>query len=575
MNIPQTDILLELDDLRIVVEKNKQEVTLVDGLSFLLKKGEILGIVGESGSGKSITTLALMQLLAPALDVKSGVAKYNGRNLLNLTEKEIRPIRGKEIAMIFQEPMSSMNPSMTCGSQIEEMIFIHEKVSKEEAKTRTLELLDLVKLPDVRRAYAAYPHELSGGQLQRIMIAMAMACKPQLLIADECTTALDVTVQQEIVALLKLFNQKFGTSILFISHDLGVIADIADRVLVMKQGKLIELDSVHNIFQSSKDPYTKQLINSRPPLDIQLSKLPDPRFFEKDNFDFQAFIEEHTLDEKALENSFRGFESESVCFEVKSLSKTYTTKTNFWGKPTAFVHAVKDVSFQIREGETIGLVGESGCGKSTLSKAMMRLIEADSGDALYKGKSLYGMSTAELRNIRKEIQYIFQDPYSSLNPRKTIGQAILEPMEVHRIGNSKKERKDRVIDLLEKVGLKSEYFNRYPHEFSGGQRQRICIARALGLEPRFIVCDEIVSALDVSVQAQVLNLLKDLKKEFKLSLLFVTHDMAVVKFISDRILVMKQGQIVEEGIATNIYHNPQHPYTQTLIDAIPGKSLRS
>lgn len=566
------EALLQVKNLSISLQgKGDNSTILVNSISFDLHKGEILGLVGESGSGKSLSSLAILRLLADKLHISAGEVIFDGQVLSNASEKELMKVRGRQISMIFQEPMSSLNPLMRCGAQVDEMMLTHEKVSSAQAKERTIQLFDQVQLPDPERAYRAYPHQLSGGQLQRIMIAMALACEPAILIADECTTALDVTVQKEIILLLKSLNEKLGIAVLFISHDLGVIAEIADNLLVMRNGELVEYGRVADIFENAKHPYTKQLIASKPPLDINLAKLPLPIYFAEGDKTAQDFYKENRMSTSEIATRQHLIMNSEVILNVKDLVKFYPQKKNFWGKATAFVKAVDHVSFDVRKGETLGLVGESGCGKSTLSKTLLRLIEPDSGQVFFKGESLFDLNSSAMRKKRKEIQYIFQDPYSSLNPRLTIGFAIQEPMAVHKILASKAQRKDRTVELLELVGLKADHYKRYPHQFSGGQRQRICIARALSMNPDFLVCDEIVSALDVSVQAQVLNLLLDLREKLDLSMLFVSHDLAIVKFISDRLLVMKDGKVVESGWANEIYSDPQNDYTKKLLSAIPGK----
>lgn len=545
---------------------------LVKNISFQIEKGEILGLVGESGSGKSLSSLAILGLLSENLFISGGSIHFKDQALHELSDKQLQKVRGKQISMIFQEPMSSLNPLMRCGYQVDEMMLTHEKINSREAKNRTLDLFRKVMLPDPERAYSAYPHELSGGQLQRIMIAMSLACEPDLLIADECTTALDVTVQKEIIDLLKKLNKEIGIAILFISHDLGVIADIADKLMVMRHGEIVESGNVKDIFERPNHAYTKQLVASKPPLDIPLAKLPQPHFFDSSALSASDFYKSNILSKEDISERKAKILASTKILEVKDLVKFYPQKVNFWGKATAYLHAVDHLSFDVRKGETLGLVGESGCGKSTLAKTLLKLIEPDAGDVIFKGSSLYGLRPKDLRKKRKEIQYIFQDPYSSLNPRLSIGYAIHEPMTVHGILDNKKQRKERVVELLELVGLEADHYGRYPHQFSGGQRQRICIARALSMNPDFLVCDEIVSALDVSVQAQVLNLLLDLRDKLNLSMLFVSHDLAIVKFISDRLLVMKSGKFVEQGWADEIYSNPQHEYTKTLLSAIPGQS---
>ncbi len=556
------------------MEKQK----LVKDISFDLNRGEILGLVGESGSGKSLTCLSIPALLGEKLKVVNGEINYNSTNLLSLKESEIRKYRGSEIAMVFQEPMSSFNPVMKCGAQVDEMISLHKNISKTEVKNLTKSLFERVQLKDFDRAYNSYPHELSGGQLQRIMIAMAISCEPNLLIADECTTALDVTVQKEILYLLKELNEKLNISIIFISHDLAVIKEIADKVVVMKEGIIIEKGTVNDIFNKPKEPYTQILLASTPPDNISLKSLPKPEmFYENDTFSenkVTEFYKENRLTPKEIQDRKEFLQNAPVILTAKGINKQFITSKNFWGKPIKAIQAVDDISFELRESETLGIVGESGSGKSTLSKAILRLINADSGEVEFLGKRIDLLNQRDLRAIRKDIQYIFQDPYSSLNPRLSIGYAIQEPMKIHNIRSTQKERKEFTYELLEKVGLEKSHYNRYPHEFSGGQRQRICIARALAMEPKLIVCDEIVSALDVSVQAQVLNLLVDLRNEFNLSLIFVTHDLSIVRFLCERTLVMRKGKIEEKGWTDELFNDPKSKYTRTLLDSIPGKTAK-
>lgn len=575
--------LLQVKNLTIsLILKNHENKKLVKGINFEIQKGEILGLVGESGSGKSLTSLALLKLLPNKIEITDGEIIFgeSQKNILTLSESEIRKVRGRKIAMVFQEPMSSLNPLMKCGSQVDEMLKIHSDLSKAEIGSKTKSLFDKVKLPNPERIYNAYPHELSGGQLQRVMIAMALSCSPDLLIADECTTALDVTVQKEVLLLLKDINDELGISILFISHDLEVIAEIADRVMVMKLGEMVEVGQTKSIFNEPKHPYTQQLISSKPPTDIKLEYLPKPdlflQAFSSENFKKVAedFILKYRITKEDLESRKLKISEADPILQIKELNKSYTTKKNFWGKPTAFIKAVNNVSFDLKYGEILGLVGESGCGKSTLSKSICRLIEPDSGEIIFEENNILSVPPNKLRKLRKEIQYIFQDPYSSLNPRHTIGYAIQEPMKVHSILKNAQERKEKTLELLEIVGLSKEHYSRYPHEFSGGQRQRICIARSLSLSPKLLICDEIVSALDVSVQAQVLNLLINLRKKFNLSMVFVSHDLSIVKFISDRMLVMNKGEIIESGWSDELFDNPQNEYTKTLFEAIPGKGLK-
>ncbi|WP_010253224.1 ABC transporter ATP-binding protein [Myroides injenensis] len=555
--------LLEVDNLTIAVLKDKDSVSIVRDCSFSISKNEILGVVGESGSGKSITALALMGLLSPKVfTITKGSISFNGRNLLSLKEKEFRAIRGKEIAMIFQEPMSALNPTITCGKQVAEILEAHfPKMTSYEVKTEVLNLFSKVKLPNPLELYSKYPHEISGGQKQRVMIAMAIACKPLLLIADEPTTALDVTVQKDIIQLLKEIQQDTGMSILFISHDLGLVSSISDYVLVMYKGDIVEKGRSIDVFESPKEQYTRALIASRPSMDIRLKRLPTI-----DNFINHSVLNEEVTAEQRKEYHQKIYAS-SPLLEVKHVSKDYITKGSLFKK--GFFRALDDVSFAVYEGETLGLVGESGCGKSTLGNAILQLDKATAGQIFYRGIDITLLNSKELRLLRKEIQIIFQDPYSSLNPKITVGEAIIEPMKVHRVGQNNKERKKKVLELLHRVGLGEEAFNKYPHEFSGGQRQRIGIARSIAMQPKLIVCDESVSALDISVQAQVLNLLNELKEDYKFTYIFISHDLAVVKYMSDNIIVMNKGKIEELAEADLLYEAPQKEYTKKLIQAIP------
>ena len=471
-------------------------------------------------------------------------------------------MRGNDIAMIFQEPMSSLNPSLKCGYQVEEILTEHTSLSKKEIKAKVLSLFEKVKLPNPARLYNRYPHEISGGQKQRVMIAMAIACKPKLLIADEPTTALDVTVQKEIILLLKELQQETKMSILFISHDLSLVSEIANRVLVMYRGEIVEQGSVVNIFDNPRHTYTKALISSRPSLDVRLKRLPTIKDFLEDSVD----KEEVTPQQR--QHRHESLYGQTPLLEVFNVEKEYISSAGIFGKDVKF-KAVDNVSFKIYEGETLGLVGESGCGKSTLGNAILQLDKATAGTILYRGVDLSQLSPNDIRALRKEIQIIFQDPYSSLNPRMTVGKAIMEPMQVHKLYKNDKERRGKAIEILHRVGLGEEHFNRYPHEFSGGQRQRIGIARTIALQPKLIVCDESVSALDISVQAQVLNLLNELKENFGFTYIFISHDLAVVKYMSDQVIVMNKGKIEEMNEADSLYAHPQKPYTRKLIEAIP------
>lgn len=576
-------LLLEVKNLVTEFKTDDGIVYAVNDISFDLYRGETIGIVGESGSGKSVTSLSIMRLIPnPPGRISAGQIIYHttdGRqiDLVKLSEKEMQGFRGNEISMIFQEPMTSLNPVFTCGDQVGEAIILHQKIGKKAAEKMTLELFERVKLPDPMRVLKAYPHQLSGGQKQRVMIAMAMSCKPGILIADEPTTALDVTVQKTILQLMNDLKKEIDSSVIFITHDLGVIAEIADRVLVMYKGKIVEQGPVLQIFESPKHPYTKGLLACRPPLDKRLRVLPTVVDFMKEEngqiIELQNSVEEAIKNVIVTKEDTKRRQEELVTrkkiLELKNVKTYFPTKRDFFGNTTQWVKAVDDISFDVYEGETMGLVGESGCGKTTLGRTILKLAPITSGEVIYNGKSLLDMDNASLLEIRKEMQIIFQDPYSSLNPRMTVGNAIMEPMMVHGIYGNDKERKEKTIELLEKVNLKAEQFMRYPHEFSGGQRQRICIARALALNPKFIICDESVSALDVSVQAQVLNLLIQLRSEFKFTYIFISHDLSVVKFMSDRMVVMNKGKIEEMGYADEIYNNPQNEYTKNLIAAIP------
>lgn len=544
------DNILEVSNLSVAFDGH----TVVEGVNFTLQRGTTLGIVGESGSGKSVSTLALMGLLPKNASV-SGSAILNGKELLTLDEEGFRGIRGKRISMIFQEPMTSLNPVQKCGAQVVEMLRQHEEVGDKEARERVIELFREVLLPRPEKIFESYPHEISGGQKQRVMIAMALINKPDILIADEPTTALDVTVQKTILELLKDLQKKHGTSIIFITHDLGVIAQIADEIMVMYRGKVMEHGDAQSILHNPSEPYTKGLLACRPPLDSKPRRLPT----------VEAYLEGVKGDVQDDANvSSHALTPSQPLISVKDLDVTYTLKKSFFGKPLQTLKGVDGISFDIMEGETLGLVGESGCGKSTLGRAMLRLIEHSSGSISYRGRSLDTLSAKEMRALRPKLQIIFQDPYSSLNPRITIGDAITEPLRVH--GHAERSR---TLELMEQVGLKAEWYSRYPHELSGGQRQRVCIARALILQPELVVCDESVSALDVSVQAQVLNLLNDLKERYGFTYLFITHDLSVVHYMADRIMVMQKGKIVERGTPDDLFNNPQTDYTRTLIDAIP------
>ncbi|RZW56413.1 MAG: ABC transporter ATP-binding protein [Flavobacteriaceae bacterium] len=540
-----------------------KEKEVIHNINFELNTNEILGIVGESGSGKSVSSLAIMDLLPKKISkITSGEILFENANLLDVQASDIQKIRGNDIAMIFQEPMSSLNPSMTCGNQVVEILQCHTNMTRSEAKAETLKLFEEVKLPLPELTFNKYPHEISGGQKQRVMIAMAISCRPKILIADEPTTALDVTVQRDVIQLLKSLQTTNEMSIIFISHDLALVSEIADRVLVMYQGKIVEEGSSETIFKSPNHNYTKALIGSRPSLDIRLKVLPTISDFMAEKAQSEVISNEDRKTKHQI------LYQNPPLLEVIDLEKAYFSNIGLFKKAQGF-KAVNGISFKLYEGETLGLVGESGCGKSTLGNAILQLDKATSGTLIYKGRDITNLSPKDLKGLRKEIQIIFQDPYSSLNPRLTVGNTVMEPMIVHQLYNSKKERKEKVMELLERVGLEPEHFYRYPHEFSGGQRQRIGIARTIAVQPKLIICDESVSALDISVQAQVLNLLNELKEKFGFTYIFISHDLSVVKYMSDQLLVMKDGQTEEIGDADKIYEKPESSYTQKLIEAIP------
>ncbi|TRW22629.1 ABC transporter ATP-binding protein [Flavobacterium zepuense] len=557
--------LLHIDHVTISARKDGQWLSIVKNSDFVLNQNEILGIVGESGSGKSVTSLAIMGLLPKGiLAVTEGKITFEGRDISALPQKDLRSLRGNDVAMIFQEPMSSLNPSLQCGFQVEEILKEHTSLSSKKIKTKVLELFARVKLPNPDKIYNRYPHEISGGQKQRVMIAMAIACKPKILIADEPTTALDVTVQKEIILLLKELQQETKMSIIFISHDLSLVSEIANRVLVMYRGEIVEQGEAQVIFHNPQHTYTKALINSRPSLNVRLERLPTIQDFLRNT------VNSTEVTPQQREQKHKALYSQQPLLEVINVEKEYVSSAGLFGRNTTF-KAVDDVSFKIYEGETLGLVGESGCGKSTLGNAILQLDKATAGKILYRGTDLTKLSPKDIRTLRKEIQIIFQDPYSSLNPRITVGKAIMEPMQVHKLYKNDNERREKVIEILNRVGLGEEHYNRYPHEFSGGQRQRIGIARTIALQPKLIVCDESVSALDISVQAQVLNLLNELKENFGFTYIFISHDLAVVKYMSDQVLVMNKGKIEEMNEADALYEHPQKEYTKKLIAAIPGE----
>jgi peptide/nickel transport system ATP-binding protein len=585
--------ILEVRNLCVEFPAKGEVVQAVKDVAFTLALGETLGIVGESGSGKSVTSLAVIGLLPNAAQVSGEILFCNPRipntnpvNLLTLSDDKRRAYRGGLISMVFQEPLSSLNPVYTCGEQVVEAILLHQQVERKEAYRRAIALFDEVKLPNPRGMMKRYPHQLSGGQQQRVMIAMALSGNPAILIADEPTTALDVTIQATILQLLRELRDARGMSILFITHDMGVIAEIADRVVVMYRGNAVETAKVYDLFANPQHPYTQGLLNCRPRPNQRLKRLPTVADFMTVTTNAKGEIEIlpqiHSQAERnsllaevsssQVQERYQHLQQQQPLLSVRNLTKEFPVRTGVFGKKTGF-KAVDDVSFDVYPGETLGLVGESGCGKSTLSRCLLRLIEATSGEIIFDGDAVLELDARTLRRLRRYMQIVFQNPYGSLNARQSIGAAIMEPMQIHGLGGSQQERRQRAIDLLERVGLDASAMNRMPHEFSGGQRQRICIARTLACEPRFIICDESVSALDVSVQAQVLNLLKDLQQDFGLTYIFISHDLSVVKFVSDRIIVMNQGHIEEIGAADSIYNAPQRDYTRQLIQAIPDTKL--
>ena len=599
--------LLEIDDLATYFYTETGVVKAVDHITLKIEEGKTLGIVGESGSGKSVTSFSVMKLLAGAGKIVSGKISLLGRDMVRLPEPEMRQIRGKEISMIFQEPMTSLNPVFTVGYQVMEAILLHQNISKQEARKKTIDLFREVGIPDPEGRIDSYPHQMSGGQKQRVMIAMALSCNPRLLIADEPTTALDVTIQAQILDILRKLRDERGMSVLFITHDLGVIAEIADDVAVMFQGKVVEYGKVLDIFQSPKHPYTKGLLACKPRLDTKYKILPTVADFmetKEENGEIKV-IEKKVTPERLqeLETKGRGRllhplsvlkeighpweeeqhapdaktvkEQERPLLSVKDLKVYFPIRKGILLRTVGHVKAVDGISFDIYRGQTLGLVGESGCGKTTAGRAILRLIEPDGGRVVYEGTDLAQLNSGDMRRMRRKLQIIFQDPYGSMNPRITIESSLTEPMYIHKLGTSGQDRRDKAVALLEEVGMKPEHLRRYPHEFSGGQRQRICIARALAVEPEFIVCDESVSALDVSVQAQVLNLLKRLQEKRGLTYIFISHDLSVVKFMSDMMAVMNAGKIVEFGPSENIYAHPKEDYTRRLIDATPKDSIEN
>jgi len=559
--------LLEINNLSVEFPSASGTIRAVDGISFHLDKGETLGIVGESGSGKSVTALSIMRLLPGAGKITSGEILFQTtNNLLALPEPSLPAVRGAEIAMIFQEPMTSLNPVFRCGEQVAEAIRLHQKVSLENARSQTIKLFERVRLADPERIFDAFPHQISGGQKQRVMIAMAMSCQPKILIADEPTTALDVTVQKTILDLMGELKTETGLSMLFISHDLGVISEICDRVVVMFQGKIVEEGRVEKILEQPEHPYTKGLVACRPSLRRKWRRMPTVcDFLEQKNYVAQVVAPAETA--KRRESIF----SQKPVIQVNNLTVRYPVKKNWLGQPVKWLHAVDDVSFEVFPGETFGLAGESGCGKTTLGRAIARLTETFLGKIFYGNTDLLQLSEEEFHPFRREIQVVFQDPYSSLNPRVPIGEAITEPMKVHGLHSNEQIRREKAVELLEVTGLKGDHFHRLPHEFSGGQRQRICLARALAVEPKLLICDEVVSSLDVSVQATVLNLLMDLQEKYGLTYLFISHDLSVIQQMCDRLLVMNRGKIEALGFPENIFQQTDNEYVKNLVEAIPGQ----
>ncbi|MDV7477451.1 ABC transporter ATP-binding protein [Acinetobacter baumannii] len=560
--------LLHIENLRVSFKgEDKQYIETVKGISFDIPTNTTVALVGESGSGKSVTSLATMGLLPvdqSKIDEKSKII-FEGKDLLGLSRKEMRKICGKDIAMIFQEPMSSLNPVFTVGNQIAEVLCLHMGMSRKQARQRVLELLKEVGIPSPETKIDAYPNQLSGGQQQRVMIAMAIACEPKLLIADEPTTALDVTIQKQIIDLLESLRQRRQMSMLFITHDLALVGEIADQVIVMRHGEIREQGTAEQVLEQPKDVYTRALLYCRPQMSQRPYRLPvTSDFMRQEN----NILVEQSFDVSEIPERKRGLNGdEHIILEVKDLKKSFYSRKGLFGKEE--FQAVKGVSFKLAKGKTLGLVGESGSGKTTVGLLLMRLHQASGGQALIEGKDILSLTEKEFAKYQRKIQIIFQNPYASLNPRFTIGQILLEPMQIHGIGKDDAERKQIALGLLERVNLPEQAYYRYPHEFSGGQRQRIAIARCLTLKPEILICDESVSALDVSVQAQVLNLLQDLQDEFGLSYIFISHDLSVVKYISDQVMVMNHGEVVEIANSDELYAYPQHDYTKRLLQAIP------
>ena len=583
--------LLTIRNLKVAFKHENQWLEAIHGIDLDVMEGRTLGLVGESGSGKSVSSLAVMHLLNERVSrIKADSICIEGKEIKGYSESQMAEVRGKRIAMIFQEPMTSLNPVYKCGFQVSEMIMQHEGrtalrpfdelraqgpgfVGKKEAKERVIELFKQVMLPRPEAIYDSYPHELSGGQKQRVMIAMAIACNPQLLIADEPTTALDVTVQLEILKLLRKLQNETGMGMIFITHDLGVVAEIADDVAVMHNGEILERGTVQEILNHPQHPYTQGLLACRPPMDVRLKRLPIVKEFLDGQWQGgkAQILHDLQITEEERKAHLEQLYSKQPLLKVEHLQTWYPLRKGVFNHVYGHVKAVDDVTIDVYEGETLGLVGESGCGKTTLGRSILRLAEPTGGKVWFDGIEVTALKGQALRDFRKQAQIVFQDPYSSLNPRITIGEAIAEPMCVHGFEKSHAKLRNIVCDLLEQVGLKAEHYDRYPHEFSGGQRQRICIARALAVNPRLVICDESVSALDVSVQAQVLNLLNRLKAERNLTYIFISHDLSVVRFMSDRVVVMYNGKPVETNEADALFEHPLNAYTKKLIDALPGR----
>ena len=597
-----TQPLLSVKNLRISFSRDGKWTEAVHGIDLDVFAGRTLGLVGESGSGKSVSSLAVMRLLNEKISrIEAEGIQIEGEEIIDFNESQMAEVRGKRIAMIFQEPMTSLNPVYKCGCQVSEMILQHEKVSKKAAKERVISLFKQVMLPRPEAIYESYPHELSGGQKQRVMIAMAIACNPKLLIADEPTTALDVTVQLEILKLLRKLQAETGMGMIFITHDLGVVAEVADDVAVMHNGEILERGTMQQILNHPQHPYTQGLLACRPPMAVRLKRLPIVKEFLDGQWQGgkEQILNDLQITKAERQAHLKQLYSQPPLLKVEGLKTWYPLRRGVFSRVYDHVKAVDDVSLEVYEGETLGLVGESGCGKTTLGRSILRLAEPTAGKVWFDGIEVTALKGQALRDFRKQAQIVFQDPYSSLNPRITIGEAIAEPMRVHGIHRHElqpavqtgaqlrdavqtdtqlrdaigdNELRDAVCDLLEQVGLQAEHYNRYPHEFSGGQRQRICIARALAVNPRLVICDESVSALDVSVQAQVLNLLNRLKEERHLTYIFISHDLSVVHFMSDRVVVMYNGKPVEINEADALFEHPQNAYTKKLIDALPGRN---